>query len=1291
MWPYNASSTIPPSKDTFVVPLPFASSTNDPIPIGAFTSQSATKEPGLVVVTPGKGKIAYWETLSSASSLVPGPQAHGVQGSVPGMLGGETITGIVNAEPAGFILTFSHGRVAHLTLKDQLGRPAIGIQFLRKVPTGSQAGIFGSIRNVFGGSGRKGIAAVHPGKASRGQRDVIVVTEDAEIELWDTRLNVGNALKYQLNVKQAILDSLVSALPTDGTSQYQFAVLDFAFSFRGNGQQISRTDDIPTEQLLLLVTLNHQDHSTYYIIEAEVSSQSANITCLHPVTCYRKKVSSEACLQTRLVVPQPGQTAFIVFESAIVVYSLARLEDSPSSQLLLEGGAAPAPFQDCIRFQEDTPFRILASEKEDRSTDHKNPSVVLSVQSFGLVRVSSTLNQEPSEDDEETKVTAKSKIEQAVFFGTLKNNPLDLSNPGEQEFNLKEVESAALEISVEILTSASKYLPKASASVDQHLRLRAKAHEDLALYVNKYYGPLSRYSKFELLGNGEKLAVLRAMWKVNEEHLKRRPAKEETILQLMLFYMHERHKTVLDRSKGENDRIRKWMTCDGDKVQWGLAWLYGVHSELYKDEVTEPKPIAENILETIDHFIASFDAAYEYREDNAALYGLGDETFNQGMLTEGYAGIPLPWTSELYEFNRDFVKMTVEFAQKWWVAESANTTEKPNPATVRRIGATLPKQTAIFSRAILDRARWFKAKDDEAESHLGDMLFAEQRRNTRKCLLTIAGLGFSNDAVALAEKFWDMDLLVELNIDAIVQLSEQSGAQTNEREAEKFEREAEKVNERMDSYFDRYHDKWARAYYERLIQDGQLGSLLNDDKNQEYLTRFLRNNPAYGKLTWINEIVGQKGFSKASDTLALVAKEQEADLWSKKVELCLSKLTQLAAIESQNKTKGKRIQPNETQVAFLTNTTSDISLIDLQTRLHVHVTSLIGRNVLDVSSQHQLAFEILGKEPAAVAGKPAFKGLLYDGLGALLRKESMTVDQLVDVLTLMNPIGTDSKQQEKITEETIDAGVAGNEDYFALKAVEFAFPNETMHHDGNGASKQVKREALQKIVWRRVMLRDNWQELNKTNDKNEKAVVDSMRGTFLWATAMQVLEEDLLRPSVVASGVVPSNDPSKHIPTPKQILESNLFPTVLQSRFAANEVELVRKDLNMENEALKKAIETARLDVWFPGLLSEVRTEILDGGDIGAGVRSLLFDDTESAEPIKNARDIQPKVRFEDQAKDDVEMNDQDGTANTGNAPVANGVEEGDSTAQVEPGPTAKENRPAQQRRSSRRSVRVKE
>ncbi len=131
VWPYTSTTTSP---ETFTFALPYPSKhASDPLPLATLVSPStSSEEPGLLVVMPISGKIAYWESISSAATLdFIRQQRTGVEDAIHGMFSGEYVVELVYAESAGFMLAFSTGRLAYMSVRDSHGRPAISVQFLR--------------------------------------------------------------------------------------------------------------------------------------------------------------------------------------------------------------------------------------------------------------------------------------------------------------------------------------------------------------------------------------------------------------------------------------------------------------------------------------------------------------------------------------------------------------------------------------------------------------------------------------------------------------------------------------------------------------------------------------------------------------------------------------------------------------------------------------------------------------------------------------------------------------------------------------------------------------------------------------------------------------------------------------------------------------------------------------------------------------------------------------------------------------------------------------------------------
>lgn len=1138
-----------------------------------------------MVVTPAKGKITYWESITNASSFVPGQTSSGIQGSIPGMLAGETVSEIINAEPAGFILTFSHGRVAHLTTRDQMGRPGIGIQFMRRQNLGN-SGLFGSIRNVFGGDRRKGVAMVRSGQSTKGQRDIIVATEDGSFEFWNVNLGLGNTMTQEVSIKEDVLDGLRHNLPDEAQSNSQFKILDFNIGTSLNQtQELVKHGDDPGTPIVLLVALSYQRITAYYVIELFVFANSTKVQVVHHIKCYNAPISESARWRPRLCFPKPYQTAFILFETAVVLYSMAKVEESPSSQLLMERHALPDPFQDCIKFQDDAIYRILSYAREDSDGVNKHAACVVAIHGFGNIRITSIAPQGPVEDPEESVITLKSKIEQAIFFGTIRQNPLDLSSTSGQQFSQEEVEEAALEISSEILGSASKYLPQMTPSLDQQMRLRAKALEDLTLHIQKHYPPLSRPIKWKLLWNAEKLAAAQAMWKVQEEIQKRQPKDREfCLMEYVLTAIHEENKTKPEPAKGEKDRVRHWLIHDPARIEHFLAWLGNAFNELEKEEIMEPPLIADYRCEANDLWVALYDAALKFREDNAPVYGLGDEVLQDGVLITGYADLPGFWTSseEPLQWGQVMVRDTCKFLEQWWNMPASEKGDNPPRKALVHLAQRLPEQVELVSRLLTEEAIRTKETQDGSGNQTKQTIESKRATNLRYLIRAISPYNNMPHAIKIAEKLGDTSLLVRLNLDYIKQVIDEVQAKPNRTNAdlEKMEEKVFAIQQHTEVYFDMFGDKWAHSHFERMVFDGDLGAMLaevqEDGKKLPYLTNYLRGTRKYGKISWINDVVGERDHLAAAQTLDRVAESQETILWNKRTEVCLAKLAHLAALEEDH----KKLNLPERQ--SITRFDDSISIMDIQDALYAHVVP-VTRNAIDATAAHEIALDTFGKR--LVHSRPSQKKLLKEGLGVLLQKHVMRPEVLIDVFTLMDPFETEMRRNE-------DAGVLGHEFSLALTVVKAM--------SASGADALSRKEALQQLIWRRAMVRDDWVVLNETASKSDEQVESAMTQSALFNTLYQCTE--------AAQNL---DKPAPRVWSPNEILEADVFPEVMQARFRENERERARADLEAEQERLRAFVEKGRLQVHFEGLISAAKDRVRGEADrAGDQAAQEVADDT---------------------------------------------------------------------------------
>jgi nuclear pore complex protein Nup133 len=280
------------------------------------------------------------------------------------------------------------------------------------------------------------------------------------------------------------------------------------------------------------------------------------------------------------------------------------------------------------------------------------------------------------------------------------------------------------------------------------------------------------------------------------------------------------------------------------------------------------------------------------------------------------------------------------------------------------------------------------------------------------------------------------------------------------------------------------------------------------------------------------------------------------DVWTKKTALCLAKLSKLAAIETDQKASAK-------ERASTKRFDDRLALLEVQSQVQAHILPSIGP-VIDDAGARQVAQETFCKRIVGGKNHPALKALLHDSLGLLLRRKAISTERLVDILTLMDPVEYNGHEEE-------NPQILGHEFWLALKILQL------------GEVDPSTSEGLTHIIWRRAMIRDDWIMLNDTTDKNDDQVTEEMTRTSLYRTLVDYYEHVQHHPG--ESSTIKLLNPSN-------VLNSEVFPKSLQSRFRENEVVLVLRDLEAENEVLKRYVEKGRVELHYGGLMKMAQAAV---------------------------------------------------------------------------------------------------
>ena len=1155
IWRYMERTTSAEHSRPFTVKL-LHPSTNPRrlLPLGILVPTSA--EPALLVVMPTSGKVTYWESLSSVASVDSTRQKQqSVQGTVSGMMSGEVITKITEAEPRGFVLTFSTGRLAHLIVSDPQGKPSINVQYLRD-NSGQSGGMFGSLRSVFSNAGwRKDVAAVRAGDSyQRGQRYIVVATTKGTFQVWDLNWNGAHTLVVDVDAKEDLLKALIEGADVfHDHGEHLFEVLDFVIlPIRDTGKGIAKLNKTGCCKLMALTVLKGVESSKFALLGLTLANGNVTIDVVHPVSCYKTSMDPDSQFIPQVLVPEPAQTAFVIFEKSIVLVSLVEIEETPSSQLQMEARTLPDPFQDTIDFRKTKPYRVVgcASEAYDRS--HAQSACVLMIYGFGLIRIAALPMTEGQSALERATVTAKTKIEQAVFFGNLQQDLLDFTPRPEMYFAPEDVEAAALSIARSIMDSSSAYINSLNPSMDQQLQRRSTALADLNKHLRQHYRPLSRLTRWQLLWNAEKMASAKAIWRCYNTAIAQKDSGlgEKVVLAELIEAMHEDLKTENQPEHSETDGVRHWFIHDVWRLEYILPWAQNMVELLFRESVEDHKELnqatqCKYVSEANDIQLAGLETAFQFREANAAAYGLEDETMVDGVLLQGYEGLPEIWTSIAIIVSR--VKTQTDISRELTrLNEDAEGIEgEPSSNLVLKLASENPRQVQICCQTYIERFRWLKSRSDADSKNGGEKLMRDHFAVRKILFASLSDVGQPEKGIQLAEKYHDMEALVTI-ID-------------QEMESADSDETIQLLEERIHSYFVKFGTTWANAFFVKRLNGDTAVEVLNNNANfRRHLTNFLRRQPTYAKLGWINEVSSEQNYATAADTLNL-AQKQETNLWSKKIGLSMGKLTLLAANakgqvgEKKSKAASRTIDEN-------------VAMIAVQEKLYKYIKPTIS-DAIDAEAEADLAMQRYGAK--FVRGKPILRNALEAHLRKMLAMEALPADALVDILTLIDDEGRQSDDEDFM----------GTRFFSALKILSLS---------PIGTDDPGREELLEKFIWRRCMIQDNWEAINCTELKDDTQVEVETGATALFKTLREGYKTGFW-------------DKSPPIP-PASLLEAGTsMPSLrISSHFTNtpdNVLTALMRDLVKEDDLLEKYLEKGRLEEWSKGVVDAARASAREEAD----------------------------------------------------------------------------------------------
>lgn len=1061
-----------------------------------------------MVVMPVSGRVTFWETISCAATIdLMRQQRHGVEHTIYGMSSGERVIQIAPAESAGFVLAMSSGRLAHMMVRDSHGRPSLSVQFL-STSLGASHGLFRSLRHVLSQStGRGEIAAVRSERTNQvGERNVVAATAKGKLVAWKFHRGGRYDTLAEEDVRESVIDAVreidytVSEYPAES-----FEVLDLAHvprDLESKYHEMSQLayfpepTDTTVQHVVLLVSLTKRYNSRYALVEVLLRHGMTRIGMVRPISCYTNPVSSKQSVDSirpRIHLPRPALVAFVVFDRAAVVASIAIPPLSPDSQLQEDAHIAPNMFEDVVDLRDDNTLEIVGSGFEEptapsahddsRSHRHrtKNPTAILMVRGAGILRVATT-DVDKFGSETAPVLTAKSKLEQAVFYSVRTDNPLLFDGRRDaQLFTHEEVSEAAVQLSQEILSSTNPHIGTLPVSLEENLKSRGQALERLIRYLVATKARMDRRTRWTLLWNAERMAVSLTLWKKQEMFIAQRPpADKKTLINEIVEYIHEDQKSNPNLNAGEVDRVRHWFINDVHRLDIFVAWAYEVIKHMYKGQTLDDIKLSHLIQEAVAVNVVALKGGIDFRLKHLGLYGLASEQLEHGVLKD-YTDLPEPWTGSYFVSNnaKRLLELCNQWLQQYHPPKKDRSGRHPSAAVVSAIVSNLPALTDHYLLSILEHSRWASISSDAKRLQWAHACSDAYMSCRYSKVLALEALDLWEDAMTIAEKHESWSALADVLIVRIGALNDKSQAPGVGASAERqLVDEANALEEKLKSYFNKYGQDFAFAAYDVMLAKNGVGGVLDysgDEHN--FKTEYLRSKPELSKISWINDVQEEKDISHAATTLVDLGLSREQQVWSKKIELSLGKLALLAE-EEPAPVQHNRFTP-ATEVTTQRNgekldkVNRELEVIRIQDRVYAEVYSTV-QAAIDEVAELELAME--AHAPDVPKKYKVLHQLIESGFRRLLRHEALDPLSLIDILTLSrfgdSAAGTDSERF-----------------FLALSVAHFGLRGEAF-------------KAARRLIWRRCYVQDDWVKINDTQRKADVEVAEVIEGTVLYNTCV---------------------------------------------------------------------------------------------------------------------------------------------------------------------------------------------
>lgn len=500
---------------------------------------------------------------------------------------------------------------------------------------------------------------------------------------------------------------------------------------------------------------------------------------------------------------------------------------------------------------------------------------------------------------------------------------------------------------------------------------------------------------------------------------------EKVVAALQLYKVLE--KQTLDSSvKSKIESVlQKFSTADGDFFQSGLVNMNQFVLDLLRvlGTVHGGETLAVEVV--IRAFAAVLEAEKTYRFGIFQLDG-------SAIATEE------PW------FTANEIYFTID--ELFGKYATLKRPELPNDGASQ----ACVELTEILFYDMQQKIDWLRAQTPKTRSDQDALERDTAFYKTRSGIWTktLVLFGAKVEALAIAETYQDLQSLVEIS--------------DEEREVVKGV-ELDNVNMRFDYYFNKFGYDFAQTLYNYYVYTGKYQALiLGFPQYSQYLKRFFAEND-HGAISWTKDILDGE-YAKAASVLLSVSQKNDKQQSRRHVQLNIAKLSALAD-GNQN-------------LEILQDIQEELDFVEAQANILGQINDFIRSDSDPAAQTDVIVAELLQDQYKT---SDITRQTFERALGRLLNNNSLSVNELIDLFTLLDSKMTRSKSNC----------------FCALKA---------LHLSNQPTNEKTVNENL---IWRRAILCDDWDNIILSDNKSDEWIRERAENTVLFQTLVEFFSDSL--------------------------------------------------------------------------------------------------------------------------------------------------------------------------------------